>query len=285
MKISVVIPVYNRRQFIERAVESVCKQSRQPDEVIIVDDGSEDGSGNLGAAVAERFKLPTKLLTQANKGVSAARNRGIGAASGDWIALLDSDDEWLPDKLASQVRFLEDHPSVRILQTDEKWIRDGEQIFPKPIHRKVSGWIFPEMLKLCLVSPSAVVIHRTVFDAVGLFDESLPACEDYDLWLRIGSRFEIHNLAEELVVKYGGHDDQLSRTVWGLDRFRIQSLLKIRDQVPLADDWRQLLNQELIRKCEIYIKGLEKRQKLDEVQFYRDVVDDTQDMLTGMVDS
>lgn len=263
--VSVVIPTFNRAELLPRAVESVLAQTHPAAEVIVVDDGSSDGTGEL---VASRFP-EVRVAAQAHRGVSAARNRGIAAASGDWIALLDSDDEWCAEKLARQLAALDEHPEYRICHTDEIWIRNGRRVQPRVKHAKRGGRIFRHCLPLCVISPSSVLIHRSVFEQVGGFDEDLPACEDYDLWLRICCRFPVLLVEEPLVVKYGGHDDQLSRRVWGLDRFRIRALEKILQGDRLCEEDRQAALRTLLQKIEIFAAGAEKRGKAEDADRYR----------------
>ncbi|MGB5881995.1 MAG: glycosyltransferase, partial [Thermoanaerobaculia bacterium] len=195
--VSVVIPTYNRADLVLRSVRSVLAQTRPAEQIIVVDDGSTDDTGPL---VRTQFGA-VDYLAQENRGVSAARNRGIEVATGEWIALLDSDDEWLPEKLERQMACLDQEPDYRICHTDEIWVRSGRRVNPRRKHAKQGGWIFKDCLPLCAISPSSVLIHRSVFDEVGLFDETLPACEDYDLWLRICSRWPVLFLPERLVVK------------------------------------------------------------------------------------
>lgn len=263
--VSVVIPTFDRESVLPRALGSVFAQTRPPTEVIVVDDGSTDGT-------VRRLEVEypqITLLTQDNRGVSAARNRGIEAASEEWIALLDSDDEWTATKLERQLDGLAAHPEILVCHTDEIWIRHHRRVNPKRRHAKYGGWIFQYCLPLCAMSPSSIVIHRSVFDTVGLFDEEMPACEDYDLWLRICARYPVLYLDEALVVKYGGHPDQLSRRVWGLDRFRIRALEKVLESGELgAEDAEAALNA-LLEKMDIYIAGAEKREKWDDVELYR----------------
>lgn len=256
MSVSVVIPTYNRARQVVSAVDSVLAQSVPVHEVIVVDDGSDDDT----AAVLRPYGKAVRLLRQENRGVSSARNLGIRAARGEWLALLDSDDRWLPDKLARQRAFHAANPDFLLSQTDEHWVRNGFRVNKaKRFRQKEAGWIFVASLAMCHVSPSAVLIHRRIFDEVGLFDEDLPACEDYDLWLRIARRYPVGLVDEPLIVKTGGHDDQLSCRYWGMDRFRIRAMEKHLDDHP----WRHAVLDELVRKCGVVATGARKRGKDD----------------------
>jgi glycosyltransferase involved in cell wall biosynthesis len=263
--ISVIIPTYNRSASLERALHSVQSQSRPAEEIIVVDDGSEDGTGLMLA----RHHPEVRVLTQKNSGVSSARNNGIRKARGEWIALLDSDDEWLPGKLAIQMRTLAAQPGIRLCHTDEIWIRNGRRANQMKKHAKRGGWIFQHSLPLCAISPSSVVIHRSLFDEVGLFDESLPACEDYDLWLRICAREPVSFVETPQIVKYGGHEDQLSRRHWGMDRFRVKALQKILGEGILNAEDSAAASAMLRRKSEILAQGAAKRGRTEEAAGYR----------------
>jgi glycosyltransferase involved in cell wall biosynthesis len=263
-RVSVVIPTFNRARLLPRAVESVLAQTQPPTEIIVVDDGSTDDT----AEVLESWSSEITVLRQENRGVSAARNRGIQAARGDWIALLDSDDEWRPQKMARQLAALSESPDLRICHTDEVWIRAGRRVNPRQKHAKHGGWIYRHCLPLCAISPSSVLMHRFMLDDVGLFDEDLPACEDYDLWLRVCARYPVLYVDEPLVVKYGGHDDQLSSRVWGLDRFRIRALEKMLRSSDLTTADRALTLSTLLEKLDIYVAGAAKRGKDAEVRRY-----------------
>jgi glycosyltransferase involved in cell wall biosynthesis len=262
--VSVVLPTWNRRELVARALTSVLAQSRTPDEVIVVDDGSTDGT-----AEALREDFPgVVVLSQENRGVSAARNRGIAEAKGEWVAFLDSDDEWLPRKLETQLDALSASPGALLCHTDEIWIRRGRRVNPMAKHDKAGGLIFERCLALCAISPSSALLHRRLFDAVGLFDESLPACEDYDLWLRVTSRYPVVYVDEPLLVKTGGHSDQLSRRYWGMDRFRIRAIEKILEPGHLTENQRRAAEATLARKIGIYAKGARKRGREDEARRY-----------------
>jgi len=263
-RLSVVIPTHNRHDLLRRALHSVFAQSSPAAEVIVVDDGSTDGTTQM-----LRAAYPAAVcLEQPRLGVSAARNRGIEASRCDWIAFLDSDDEWRPNKLQRQTEALSANPRERVCHTDEVWIRDGVRVNPKVKHAKRGGRIFHDCLPLCCMSPSSIVIHRSVFDDVGTFDESLPACEDYDLWLRITAGYPVLFVDEQLVVKYGGHPDQLSRAHWGMDRFRIEALEKILASGRLDEPQTRAARQTLSEKISIYLAGARKREKAEEVALY-----------------
>ncbi|MBC8455855.1 glycosyltransferase family 2 protein, partial [bacterium] len=135
-------------------------------------------------------------------------------------------------------------------------------------HQKFGGHIFQKCLPLCVISPSAVLIHQSIFDDVGLFDESLPACEDYDLWLRVCSKYPVLFLEQKLIRKYGGHSDQLSGKFWGMDRFRIYALEKIIRSEKLSENDQAMAIETLIQKMQIYLAGAKKRNKIDEIKRY-----------------
>lgn len=253
--ISVIIPTYNRADRVRLALESVLAQTDQNWELVIIDDGSTDDT----QAMVQSFDHECiRYIWQENKGVAAARNRGIVESEGKFIAFLDSDDRWEPEKLRAQRSFFEANPDVHICQTEEKWIRNGCRVNPKDKHAKPSGWIFKESLDLCLVSPSAVMMRRDAFDRVGLFDEKLPACEDYDLWLRASLIYEIITLPQALTIKIGGHPDQLS-SQWGLDRYRIQSLEKLLSDPALPSVFRSLVEKQIAKRSRIVAEGALKR--------------------------
>jgi glycosyltransferase involved in cell wall biosynthesis len=261
--VSVIIPTFNRAWILLEAIESVLSQTFENYELIVVDDGSTDNTRLLLKACKD-----IRVVSQENKGVSAARNRGIEAATGDYLAFLDSDDLWLPEKLDLQMAFFKTHPKAMICQTQETWIRNGKRINPKKRHRKASGMFFDRSLALCLVSPSAVIIKKELLEDVGQFDEDLPACEDYDLWLRIGARYPMFLVDEALVIKRGGHADQLS-ALSGLDKYRIQSLKKLLGSNMLTNEQRVATVAMLQKKCEIYAAGCMKRGKKEAAGYYR----------------
>jgi len=264
MKLSVVIPTCNRAHTLARALDSVLAQTLPPAEIIVVDDGSQDATGEL---LRQRYPQVT-VLRQVNSGVSRARNRGVAAARFDWVAFLDSDDSWLPHKLATQARALQSSDS-RLCHSDEIWIRHGRRVNPMRKHAKRGGEIFLHCLPRCAISPSTTVLHKTLFDAAGRFDESLPACEDYDLWLRVCSRHPVLYVPEQLAVRYAGHDDQLSKRHWGMDRFRVQALARLLQDSTLRADYRLAALRTVLEKLDVLIAGAQKRNNSAGLQHWR----------------
>lgn len=267
--VSVIVPTYNRAWIVAQAIDSVLDQAYANLELIVVDDGSTDATDSLLSDYNDRVIV----VRQVNQGVSAARNAGIRAASGDLITLLDSDDSWLPGKVSAQVGFFNTHPQALICQTNEIWIRNGIRVNPGRRHRKSAGMIFEQSLALCLVSPSAVMMKKSLLEEVGLFDESLPACEDYDLWLRIAWKHPIHLIDQPLIIKRGGHADQLSRQP-ELDKYRIRSICGLMDRKCLLPSQQKAAIRMLQTKCAIYAQGCRKRGRIAEAKYYERLPED-----------
>jgi glycosyltransferase involved in cell wall biosynthesis len=236
------------------ALQSVWRQSCNDFEVIVVDDGSTDET----AGRLRRMGGAVRVISQSRRGVAAARNRGARAARGRYLAFLDSDDLWLPNKLAAQLAFMDAAPEIAICQTEEIWIRRGSRVNPKAKHRKPNGDIFQRSLDLCLVSPSAVMMTADLLVRSGGFDETLPVCEDYDLWLRIAIHHPVPLLPQALVIKRGGHADQLSHSIWGMDRFRVLALQKLL-RSGIAGERRRWALAALKRKVAVLATGARKR--------------------------
>jgi len=266
VRVSVIIPTCNRSVWVRRAIRSVTDQQGFEPEVIVVDDGSTDGTA---AAVVAEFGDRITVLQTPNRGVAAARNAGVAVSGGEFVAFLDSDDLWLPGKLMAQVAFFVERPNAAICQTQELWIRNGVRVNPCAHHCKPSGDIFLASLGLCLVSPSAVMMHRRLFDSAGGFDPSLPACEDYDLWLRIARTTPIWLIDQPLVIKHGGHADQLSKRFWGMDRFRVAVLSKLLATGGLTETQYQAAAATLCAKCALLARGAQRRGRHAEAVRYR----------------
>ena len=267
--VSVIIPTFNRAHSLKEALDSVLEQTYQDFELLVVDDGSNDHTRQMLAA----YPGCVTYLFQENQGVSSARNLGIQTSQGTYIALLDSDDLWLPKKLERQIEIMEAEPALQLCHTEEIWIRRGVRVNQKKKHQKQGGYIFPNCLPLCVISPSSALIRRALFDEIGFFDESLPACEDYDLWLRICCRYPVHFIETPLITKRGGHEDQLSRKYWGIDRFRVKALIKLLENETLTAEQDIQAREELCRKCEILANGSLKREKIEEWKHYSRLIE------------
>lgn len=267
-KVSVIVPTYNRANRLEGTLRSIVSQTYQDFELIVVDDGSTDNTSK----VIESFPSAQYLPMKKNSGVSKARNIGLACAKGEFICFLDSDDLWKEKKLEIQIHWMESNTDNQVCYTDEIWVRNGVRVNQMNKHRKYTGDIFRHCLALCIVSPSSVMIRAKLFSEIGNFDESLPACEDYDLWLRIAAKYAFHFIEEPLIIKQGGHGDQLSRKYWGMDRFRVAALKKLLDQNSLDQEKLKLTRSSLVEKCSVLIQGFKKRGKKEDEFFYRAIV-------------
>jgi glycosyltransferase involved in cell wall biosynthesis len=276
-EVSVIIPTYNRRAMLLEAIDSVLAQSAQVFELIVIDDGSTDGSAEYLASLAETIRFERID----HRGPAAARNRGVAIARAPLVAFLDSDDLWAPMKLKRQLAFMRANPGCAISQTGEIWIRNGRRVNPGMRHRKRAGDIFIDSLRTCLVSISAVIMRTDLFRAMGGFDESMDAAEDYDLWLRILIDHEIGLLDEPLVKRRGGHPDQTSATTPALDRFRILALTKLLADDRLSATRRNSVVEVLEEKCRIYAGGLQRRGRVDLAKFYLGVAEQARGWPTG----
>ena len=258
-KISVVIPTLNRINTLQRALDSVINQTYKPAEIIVVDNGSSDGTLKF---LREQYPKIT-ILTENKIGVSSARNKGIKNSINQWIALLETDHARHPRKLEIQTSMLDSAlKEYNLIHTDEVWFRNNKHINQMKKHKKQGGYIFERCLSLCCISPSSVLFKKNILDKVGLFDESLPVCEDYDMWLKICSSEEVLFAQDKLTYKYGGHKDQLSKSYWGMDRFRIKSIENIIKNFDLTYKQKKQAKKELIKKLKIIINGAFKRNNL-----------------------
>lgn len=268
-KVSVIIPVFNRTHPLERAIQSIQKQTFQDFEIIVVDDHSTDDIFSITK------KYGTRYLKTIGKGVSAARNTGIRSADSELIAFLDSDDEWLTNKLELQVKYLSENKKCNIVHTNEFWIRNGQPVNQGTKHQKSGGRIFSECTELCLIAPSSVLVRKILLDQVGVFDESFTVCEDFDLWLRITATEDIGFIEESLLIKHGGHKDQLSTQFHSMDLWRVRALAKHLKNSNLTANEKLVLHTSLKKKCEILLKGFKKHQNFEhvnEVESYLNLV-------------
>ena len=259
--IDVVIPVYKRKQLLKRAVESVKNQSFSQWKIFVVDDGSQDGTAEdiQREFASDILKGKIEILSlEKNQGVSVARNQGIQKGSNPWVAFLDSDDEWFHHKLEKQLQFSHAHPQFSLIHCDEVWFKNGKQIHQQKKHKKEGGRIFEKSLHLCCISPSAVLMKRSLLEEMAYFREDFPVCEDYDLWLKVTSRYSVGFVSEILVKKYGGHADQLSMRYRAMDYWRVKALVSYLKATHLSQKEMDELKKVLKKKCSILLKGFEK---------------------------
>lgn len=272
-QVTVILPSWNRADWLKKSIDSVLEQTFRDFELIVVDDASTDSTQEILTSYSGKIR---SITFEKNLGVSAARNAAVKNCDSEWIAFLDSDDFWHPHKLQKQIAQTVIRAECPIHFTDEIWIRNGVRVNPKKKHQKLEGWIFKPSLELCLMSPSTVLLRRELFDVHGLFDETLPICEDYDLWLRLTAQHQVALLNEKLMTRHGGHADQLSRSDWGIDRYRVQSIIKILKTEKLSPEDRSATKVVLRKKCEIIINGFRKRGKLQEIERYEKIANQHQ---------
>ena len=201
VSVSVIIPAYNAEGTISRAIDSVLEQTEKPNEIIVVDDGSTDDTCNI----LQRYQNQVKVVRQENSGASSARNTGILTAAGEFVAFLDSDDSWASTKLQEQLVALRSNPDVGFVSCHASVTDENGNL--------INHWEFEESdLKLLPMlftrhagipgSLSAVVIRRPIFARSGLFDTSLDAQEDIDLWMRLAAVTNYHCIPKPLVNIY-----------------------------------------------------------------------------------
>ena len=234
---SVIIPTWNRRDLCLRAVRSVLAQTRAVDEIIVVDDGSTDGTAE---ALAAEFGPRVRCVRQANAGVAAARNAGLALAQGRYIALLDSDDLWLPEKMARQADWLDAHPDFgMVLCNVQRVDRHGApiDIFRRRDFIPEDGRVLRWVLRNPALAPVSAVLRREVVEDIGGFDPALATAEDIDFHLRIAHRWPIGVIDEELVRATREHDglSSLDRTCDDYQQVVERFVAARRGEVPDAD--------------------------------------------------
>lgn len=268
LKVSAIVPTYNRGYSISRALKSIEEQTQSVHEILVVDDGSTDDTQKI---ISQKHPAVRVIKNPTNRGVSSARNLGISSSTGSHLAFLDSDDTWHPEKIEKQLHFCQQEPKVNINHCNEIWMKNGKIFNQKLYHQKFGGDLFEQSLLRCMISPSAVMIKKTLLAKYGGFDEGLPACEDYDLWLRITSREVIGYIDSPMVTKYGGHADQLSKTTTALDKYRIHAIKKLIDQGDLKPTHLESAINVLRTKLEIYLKGAIRRGNIQDIFHYESI--------------
>jgi glycosyltransferase involved in cell wall biosynthesis len=210
VQVSVIIPTYQSAKYIKSALESVLSQTFKDFEIIVVDGGSRDGTKEI----AESFGSKIRVLLQSGKGISNARNVGVAAAKGEYIAFLDSDDLWVPTKLATQLKLIKGSNSVGLVYSDASTFFEGD-LEPKcgitlfDVRKPHRGNITIQLILENFIPCSTVLIRKLCFQKIGDFDESLPLCEDHDLWLRTSKVFCV-DYQPIVLAKIRSHSGSLS---------------------------------------------------------------------------
>jgi glycosyltransferase involved in cell wall biosynthesis len=195
--VSVIVPTYQNGQYLCQAIESILRQTWKDLEIIVVDDGSTDNTSE----VLKTYEGKIKILTQPNSGTAAARNAGIKVSQGKFIAFLDADDIWLEGKLEQQMPIFDKKPQVGLVFSD-MYNFDGESKKGRAFQlvKPKSGWVESDLFQSDFVPMPTVIIRHECLDTIGLFDETLHYCEDYDLWLRICRSWELDFINEPLAL-------------------------------------------------------------------------------------
>lgn len=263
MNVSVIIPTYNRKDMVLRAIKSVQSQSLKAFEIIVVDDGSTDGT-------KEHFPMDgiTYYRIDHCGYPGKVRNFGVDRSKGDYIAFLDSDDIWELDKLKKQIDYFKANPGCRLLHTKEIWSRNGRIISQKKRKHKRFGNIFADSLHGCIIGPSTVCMDRALFIEFKGFNETIEVGEDYDLWLRITNSCTIDYIDDELIIKNAGHGDQLSFKYNFIEPFRIAALENLIETYKFSPGNRALAIESLIKKFDLVINGCTKNNNISEAQIY-----------------
>ncbi len=261
--VSVVIPTYNRAKLLLEALESVFHQTYDRFEVIVVDDGSTDGTSSVVSGPNLVY------LSVVHTGLPGLlRNIGIRRSQGAYIAFLDSDDLWEPTKLARQVALLKEYPETLVCHSAESWIRNEHAVSQASQKHRRKGYLYEDSLRKCIISPSTVMLDRRVFSQIGLFREDIEIAEDYELWLRVTAKYLVGYIDEPLATKRGGHSDQLSQKYGQIEIFRIHALTALIEGSGLNDEQQIGARSELARKCRIYAAGCLKRGRHEEAARY-----------------
>jgi glycosyltransferase involved in cell wall biosynthesis len=266
--LSVIIPVYNRRELVVDALVSVLNQNLPSGwdlELLVVDDGSTDGTGTMLESLrAAHPRL--RIISRARGGTpGGARNAGVERSRGELLAFLDSDDRWLPGKVDEQVP-LHERDGYELTHTRERWLRNGREVSQagkRLAHHRRSGDLLEDALVKCIIGPSTVMMSRRLWEETGGFRSDLEVAEDYEYWLRLVTITEVGYLEKPLTEKRAGHGDQLSEKYGQIEVFRLAGLRDLVESRWFAhhrDQEAQLLAcRELARKAGIYAAGARKR--------------------------
>lgn len=288
--VAAIIPVANRPGLLGEAIQSICAGQTKPTELIVVLNATDDPLTDSDSAgplldsqqstrTADRQAAETSFARHADSGIQfrvieceiagpgPARNAGVATTQQPWLAFLDSDDLWAPEKLNRQWSYLTQRPHLNAIHTAEVWIKDGRTL-SQPAHlRPHTGRFLRASLAHCLISCSSLLIRREVFAELGEFDPDFRVCEDFELWLRYLTRYPIGLLPEALTIKRAGDWPQESRRFHSLDAYRIRAILKLirMDGHRLSSDEFEAARSACEKKIGILQQGAARRDTIEKI--------------------
>ena len=261
-KVSVIIPTYNRARFVLKAIQSVLDQTFNDFEIIVVDDGSTDNTRNL----LTNFGKKIRYFYKNNAGVASARNFGIQQSCAKYIAFLDSDDMWLPERLGKGVKILDSNKDTSLVFSDIYRVKNGQRMKQSyfDLYSPYKGFVFENLYLQDFIPTSSVVLKEECFKKTGLFDEDLPSCEDYDMWLRISTSFRVKYINEPLVLFMYHSKNLSSDIVKGLQQQK-KVLEKVNNLYPLlVNNFKHKANKKMALVAYLICRYLVKEKRYDE---------------------
>ena len=262
--VSVIIHTYNNERFMAETVESVLNQTYKDYEIIVVDDGSVDGTRDALMPYMQKIRYHYKE----NGGIASAKNAGIGLSQAEFVAFLDHDDLWAPDKLQLQMEHFNENPQIGLVYAKYTSFRDGKKLRTKP-EKGYSGWIFKELIAKSFIQTSTVVVKRECLDAVGPYDETFSLGDEYDMFLRIARKFQC-GFVDKGLTRYRVHDTNASNNDFLFDNENLGVYKKIYNSFTNLDGVeKKILRKRIARYSMKVAEGLYSQGKLEESKEYQ----------------
>ena len=262
--VSVIIHTYNNEKFIAETVASVLNQTYKDYEIIVVDDGSVDGTRDVLMPYMQKIRYHYKE----NGGIASAKNAGIGLSQAEFVAFLDHDDLWVPDKLQLQMEHFNENPQIGLVYAKYTSFRDGKELRTKP-EKGYSGWIFKELLAKSFIQTSTVVVKRECLDAAGPYDETFSLGDEYDMFLRIARKFQC-GFVDKGLTRYRVHDTNASNNDFLFDNENLGVYKKIYNNFTDLDGVeKKILRKRIARYSMKVAEGLYSQGKLEESKEYQ----------------
>ena len=262
--VSVIIHTYNNEKFIGETIESVLNQTYKDYEIIVVDDGSVDGTRDALLPYMHGIRYHYKE----NGGIASAKNAGISLSHAEFVAFLDHDDLWVPDKLMLQMECFIENPQAGLVYTKYTSFKNGKELRTKP-EKGYSGWIFKELLSKSFIQTSTVVVKRECLDAVGPYDETFFLGDEYDMFLRIARKFQC-GFVDKGLTRYRVHDTNASNNDFLFDNENLGVYKKIYNSFTNLDGVeKKILRKRIARYSMKVAEGLYSQGKLEESREYQ----------------